>query len=50
MADKEKPKLDKLKHNGYLLAVSKKLSYADKKAIKVALVDHIKSESNIFGN
>lgn len=50
LAKIEKPKLDNLKPSGYLLAVSNKLSHADKKAISLALGGHIKSESDIFGN
>lgn len=46
---KEKPKLDKLKPNRYLLAISNPLSRADKKSIFHALSPHIQSESDIFG-
>ncbi|RDE51595.1 MAG: hypothetical protein DVS81_05410 [Candidatus Accumulibacter meliphilus] len=46
---KEKPKLDKLKPNRYLLAVSNSLSRADKKTIYRALTPHIASESDIYG-
>ncbi|WNB75158.1 nSTAND3 domain-containing NTPase [Methylomonas koyamae] len=45
----EKPKLDKLHPNRYLLAVSNPLSRADKKAIYRALLPHIASESDIYG-
>lgn len=45
----EKPKLEKLIPNRYLLAVSTPLSRADKKSIFLALAPHIKSESDIFG-
>ena len=45
----EKPKLDKLKPARYLLAISNKLSRADKIYIFNIFAPHIKSESDIFG-
>ena len=45
----EKPKLDKLKPQRYLLTVSNPLSRADKKAIHRALSPYVVSESDIYG-
>lgn len=45
----EKPKIDKLKPNRYLLIVSNPLSRADKKTIHRALVPYVVSESDIYG-
>ncbi|WP_374421398.1 hypothetical protein [Chromobacterium sp.] len=45
----EKPKLDKLQPNRYILAISAPLSRTDKKSIAEALGNHINSESDIFG-
>lgn len=45
----EKPKLDKLKPNRYVLAVSNSLSRADKKTIYRALAPYVLSESDIYG-
>lgn len=45
----EKPKVDSLKPDRYILAVSKKLSPANKKSIKDALNPHIRDEADILG-
>lgn len=45
----ERPKLDKLKPNRYLLAISNPLSRADKKAISKVLGEHLKNESDVYG-
>lgn len=45
----EKPKLDRLKPNRYILAISNPLSRADKNKISVALSPHIMREDDIYG-
>lgn len=45
----EKPKLDKLKPQRYLLTISNPLSRADKKAIHRVLAPYVISESDIYG-
>ena len=45
----EKPKIDKLKPNRYIIAVSNPLSRADKKAIYAAMSPYIVVETDVFG-
>ncbi|TAL17656.1 hypothetical protein EPN96_04900 [bacterium] len=46
---KEKPKIDKLKPNKYLIATSVSLSPANKETIRSALFPHIKVTEDIYG-
>jgi adenylate kinase family enzyme len=46
----EKPKLEKLNPQRYILAVSNPLSRTDKKTIKEALSPYLKRENDIYGN
>lgn len=49
LKDKEKEKIGKLKPSRYILAVSNKLSRADKQAIAVSLSPYLLAEDDIFG-
>lgn len=49
LAQKEKPKLDRLKPHRYILAISNPLSRADKKKIAACLSPHIMREDDIYG-
>lgn len=49
LAQKEKPKLDRLKPHRYILAISNPLSRSDKKKIAASLSPHIEREDDIYG-
>lgn len=50
LAKEEFPKLELLRPERYIIAVSNKLSPADKKAIGKAVAPHLRSPDDIFGN
>jgi hypothetical protein len=50
LAKEELPKLERLRPERYIIAVSNKLSPADKKAISKAVGPHLRSSDDIFGN